>query len=84
MPAPAKHLRSIIDRDGAVILDFEHDAMLGLNATGGYVWQRLEQGKLIDEIVCELALETGTSRETVERDIELFLDDLKTKRLLKA
>jgi hypothetical protein len=35
MLAPAAHLRSIIDHDGAVILDIEHDAMLTLNSTGG-------------------------------------------------
>lgn len=54
MLAPAGHLRSIIDRDGAVILDIEHDAMLTLNSTGGYVWEKLRQGRLIDEIVSGL------------------------------
>ena len=54
MPAPAKRLRSIIDHDGAVILDIDHDAMLTLNSTGGYVWEKLKQGKLIDEIISML------------------------------
>lgn len=36
MPIPGDHLRSIVDHDGAVILDIDHDAMLTLNATGGY------------------------------------------------
>jgi hypothetical protein len=84
MPAPAEHLRSIIDHDGAVILDFEHDAMLTLNSTGGYVWEKLRQGKLIDEIVCELANETGTDPATVDRDVHAFLDELKSKHLLTA
>ena len=84
MPAPAAHLRSIIDRDGAVILDIEHDAMLTLNSTGGYVWEKLKQGKLIDEIVCDLARETNTDPTAVDRDVHAFLDELKSKHLLTA
>ena len=84
MPAPAAHLRSIIDHDGAVILDIEHDAMLTLNFTGGYVWEKLKQGKLIDEIVCELASETGMDRSTVELDVQAFVEQLLAKQLLRA
>ena len=84
MPAPAKHLRSIIDHDGAVILDIEHDAMLTLNSTGGFVWERLKQGKLIDEIVSELAAETGADPITVDRDVCAFFEDLKAKHLIRA
>jgi hypothetical protein len=81
MPAPAAHLRSIIDHDGAVILDIEHDAMLTLNSTGGYVWEKLKQGKLIDEIISELASETGADLVTVDRDVRAFIDELKSKHL---
>jgi hypothetical protein len=81
MPAPAKHLRSIIDHDGAVILDIEHDAMLTLNSTGGFVWERLKQGKLIDEIISDLAAETGADPSTVDRDVHAFIDGLKSKHL---
>jgi hypothetical protein len=84
MLAPAAHLRSIIDHDGAVILDIEHDAMLTLNSTGGYVWEKLKQGKLIDDIVCELATETGTDLATVDRDVHAFLEVLKLKHLVTA
>lgn len=84
MLAPAAHLRSIIDHDGAVILDIEHDAMLTLNSTGGYVWEKLKQGKLIDEIIRELASETGADPVAVDRDVHAFLDELKSKHLLTA
>ena len=84
MTAPPAHLRAIIDQDGAVILDFEHDAMLTFNSTGGYVWEKLRQGRLIEEIVCELANETGTDTATVDRDVHAFLDELKSKHLLAA
>ena len=82
MLAPATHLRSVIGHDGAVILDIEHDAMLTLNSTGGYVWEKLQQGKLIDEIIRDLAEETSTDFAVVERDVRAFVDTLISKRLL--
>ena len=84
MEIPATHLRSIVDHDGAVILDFKRDAMLTLNSTGGYVWERLRQGKLVDEIVRELASETCADHAMVDRDVQAFLDELKSKHLLVA
>jgi Coenzyme PQQ synthesis protein D (PqqD) len=82
MPVPTTHLRSIIDHDGAVILDIERDVLLTLNSTGGYVWEKLMQGKLIDEIVRDLACETGTDFAMVDRDVYAFIDQLKSKHLL--
>lgn len=84
MPIPGDHLRSIVDHDGAVILDIDRDAMLTLNATGGYVWEKLRQGKLVDEIVRDLASETGTDFATVDRDVRTFLDELKSNHLFAA
>jgi hypothetical protein len=84
MLIPATHLRSIVDHDGAVILDIERDAMLTLNSTGGYVWEKLRQGKLVDEIVRDLASDTGADPATVDSDVHTFLDELKSKHLLAA
>ncbi len=84
MASPATHLRSVIDRDGTVILDIERDAMLTLNHTGGYVWDRLQQGKLVDEIVRELAAETGADIAVVDRDVHAFMEQLMSKHLLKG
>jgi DNA-binding IclR family transcriptional regulator len=83
MQTIAPHLRSVVDHDGAVILDIEHDTMLTLNSTGGYIWQRLQQGKLIDEIVSELARDTGADLAAVDRDVHVFLEQLRSKRLLR-
>jgi hypothetical protein len=46
------------------------------------VWEKLKQGKLIDEIICQLAGETGVDLATVDRDVHAFLDELKSKHLL--
>jgi len=84
LPTPRPHLRSVVDHDGAVILDIERDSMLTINSTGSYVWQRLQQGKQIDEIIRELASETGADPVAVDRDVQAFLDELKSRHLLTA
>lgn len=84
MLVPTPHLRSIIDHDGAVILDVERNSMLTLNATGGYVWEKLQQGKSIEDIVRELAAEALAETAVVERDIREFLEDLKSKHLVNV
>ena len=78
------HLRSVVDHDGAVILDIEYDTMLTINSTGSYVWERLQQGKQIDEIIRELASETGADPVAVDRDVQAFVDELKSRHLLTA
>jgi hypothetical protein len=74
-------LRSVVDHDGAVILDVERDSMLTINSTGSYVWERLQQSRQIGEIVRELASETGADPETVDRDVHAFFDELKSRHL---
>lgn len=84
MPTLRPNLRSVVDQDGAVILDIERDSMLTINSTGRYVWERLHEGKQTEEIIRELASETGADPETVDRDVHAFLDELKSKHLLTA
>jgi hypothetical protein len=79
---PAPEVRSIVDQDGAVILDLRYETMLILNATGGYIWERLRQGQLVDEIIADLARDTGADRSVVEPDVAAFMEELKTRRLL--
>jgi hypothetical protein len=76
------HLRSIVDHDGAVILDIQHNAVTPLNSTGAYIWQRLEQGMLVDDIVAQLARATNTEIEIVAADVDRFLEKLKSRHLL--
>ena len=84
MANPTPHLRSVVDQDGAVILDIERNSMLTINSTGGYVWERLQQGVQIEEIIRNLASETGADPATVDRDVHEFLDELKSRHLLTA
>jgi hypothetical protein len=78
------NLRSFVDHDGAVILDIERDTMLTLNSTGGLIWNKLQQGMLIDQIILEVADETRTDLAIVERDIHEFLAELKSRHLVSS
>jgi len=78
----APHIRSIVDHDGAVILDIPRDAMTTLDCTGAYVWSRLQNGMRVDAIVRELARDTGADESTVAKDIDEFMQKLKSRHLL--
>jgi hypothetical protein len=76
------NLRSIVDHDGAVILNNARNQITTLDAMGGYIWHRLECGMTQKEIVCKLVEETGADVLTVEHDVQEFLEDLTSRSLL--
>jgi transcriptional regulator len=82
MVAITANVRSIVDRDGAVILDIPRNAMTTLDSTGAYVWQRLQRGQQIDSIVAELASETGADEVMIGRDVADFMEQLKARHLV--
>jgi hypothetical protein len=79
---PVAELRSIVDHDGAVILDLKYESILILNPTAGYIWRELLQGSSIRDIAANLARETKMDVALVERDVAIFMDQLKSKHLL--
>lgn len=81
MVAMPAHLRSIVDHDGAIILDIRNDLFFSMNPIGSYIWCRLLKGEEPDQIAKALAEETGTDIATVLVDVNEFLADLKTKQL---
>jgi hypothetical protein len=81
MPTIPSHLRSIVDHDGAVILDIKRDQFFSMNPVGSYIWERLLKGEGLDQIARELAEETETEISLVIADINDFVADLKSKQL---
>lgn len=79
-PMPA-HLRSIVDHDGAVILDIKSDQLFSLNPIGSFIWEHLLKGEEVEQIARELADETGTDISIVMADVNDFVTDLKSKQL---
>jgi hypothetical protein len=82
MPVLKAELRSLVTTDGAVILDIAADEMTTLNATGGYVWARLKEGKTVEEIVADLAFETKENPLRVAVDVHDFIEQLANKHLV--
>jgi len=82
MATMPSHLRSVVDHDGAVILDSSRNAMTILDATGAYIWQRLNRGVPLDAIIAELARDTGVDEQMVAKDVDAFMEQLKSKHLV--
>jgi hypothetical protein len=78
----APHIRSIVDHTGAVILDIPRNTMTTLDSTGAYVWERLQRGLQVDAIVRELAHDTGAEESLVAKDVDQFMDQLKSNHLV--
>jgi hypothetical protein len=78
------HLRSIVDHDGAVILDIKRDQFFSMNPVGSYIWERLLKGEGLDQIAKALAEETGVEISVVMTDINDFASDLKSKQLFTS
>jgi hypothetical protein len=78
------YLQTVVDQDGAAILDIDRGQVSKLNPTGAFVWQRLQRDETIEEIIANLACETGEEIHVIERDVREFVELLKEKRLLRS
>ena len=77
------HLRTIVNEDGAAVLDTERGTISTLNTTGAYVWQALERGECEEQIVEALARETGESPDAIRRDVNGFIAALRQEKILE-
>lgn len=84
MTTADSHIRSIVDRDGAIILDIRNDAFYSANSTGAYIWSRLIRGESVDQIANALSRDTGIDPAVVTSDVEDFVASLKNKRLFNV
>ena len=82
MAAGKSHLRTIVNEDGAAVLDTERGTISTLNTTGAHVWQALERGEGEEDIVEALARETGTPREVIRQDVSDFIAALQENKML--
>jgi hypothetical protein len=66
----------------AVILDLASGTYFGLNEVGTRVWRLVDEGRNPSQIVEIVASEYQADRETIARDVERILDDLRARRLI--
>jgi len=76
------HLNAIANEDGAVILDAHSGTISTLNSSGAFVWQALERGEAVENIVANLARETTEKLETVRKDVLAFINALESNHLM--
>jgi hypothetical protein len=72
----SEHLRTVTNNDGAAILDVDRGVITTLNATGAFVWERLQRNATLDSVVADLAQETGQDPAIVRRDVTEFARQL--------
>jgi len=82
MADPSSNLRTVINPDGAAILDIQGNQITTLNSTGGFIWQRLQQGLSVEQVIHDLATESDTDPAIVEKDVHSFVEQLQSKQLL--
>ena len=78
------YLQTVVDQVGVAILDIDRGQVSKLNPTGAFVWQRLQRGETIEEVIANLACETGEEIHVIERDVREFVEVLKEQRLLRS
>jgi hypothetical protein len=84
MSSSLPHLRTVVNQDGAAILDVSRNQIITLNSTGGFIWDRLQQGRTVDQAIQDLATESSTHPAIVERGVRAFLEQLKFEHLLPS
>lgn len=82
MVSPTVHLQAAISPDGAVLFDNKHGQIVRLNATGGFVWSRLRDGKSPNEITRELSEKSGGDFTRTGDDVSAFVEQLRQQNLL--
>ncbi len=65
-----------------VLLDLNSGTYFGLDAIGSRIWSLANEGKSLAEICDELLDEYDASRENVERDTSLLMEQLMLKGII--
>ncbi len=66
---------------GAAQVDFR--SMIALNGSGAFLWTRLQQGSSEQELVQALLAEYDVDVALAERDVALFVQNLRDQDLLE-
>lgn len=83
MNTVSPHIRTVLNRDGAAVLDTHRGEIATFNQTGATIWHGLVQGKPESQIAEDLAVATGADLVQVARDVHNFVEDLLAKGLIQ-
>jgi Coenzyme PQQ synthesis protein D (PqqD) len=68
--------------ESIVVLDLADSSYLSVNGTGTIIWQCLQSGSDIASILAAVLEKYDVDEETARVDIDRFLADLRTRRLI--
>ena len=71
---------NVVIPTGSNLVDF--NAMMTLNETGVFLWQRLEQDTTIDKLVDAVCAEYDIDRDTATEDIKDFVQSLEVNGII--
>jgi Coenzyme PQQ synthesis protein D (PqqD) len=77
-------VRSTHGQDGAIVLDIGQGQMFNLNLVGSRILELLKGGSAQPEIVDQIVLEFGVSRDRAENDAKEFLQTLEKLHLVES
>jgi len=78
------HVRSMIDGDGAVLLDLKAGRYYSLNGVGAKIWTRAEKGMTPSEILADLQQTYRIPQEQLAVDLAAFVVAMEERGLLRA
>jgi Coenzyme PQQ synthesis protein D (PqqD) len=76
------HLRTIVNEDGAVILNTTTGELVTVNSTGAFIWQALARGDALEIITANLASETGQEVDSLQHEVREFVGTLRKHKLV--
>ena len=76
------HVRSMIDADGAVVLDLSAGKYYSPNGVGARIWQKAEEGLSLPQILTHLEASYPASASKLSQDLNVFIDGLQAKGLV--
>jgi hypothetical protein len=77
-----EHVMSRNLGEDCVMLDLASGTYFGLDEVGARVWQLLAEGKSVSETCEVLAREYDASREQIDADVRLLVDELAANGLV--
>lgn len=77
-----KVLSSKIDEE-VILMSFEADSYFGIDPVGSRIWELLsEKPASINELVVILVDEYEVDEETCRKQVQIFIDEMYTKKLI--
>lgn len=70
--------------DGLALLDQTAGTFFTLDEVGAFIWQRLQDPATVVDVATAVAAEFDAPEKVIERDVDSFVKDLLSARLLVA